>query len=159
MRNQIDPISTMQKYLQILRKINGWTAESLGRRLGVTKQTISNLENSKVIMTRTQYIALRTIFEYEVREIGTNDVLKKVLCILFYSNMNCISEDAQSIYEALENIAAAAFGGINGAQLTLLSSTLLASINPLSGVNVNYVLKSTHPYAWLEEITQQEVKD
>lgn len=159
MRSQIDSISTMQKYLQILRKINGWTAERLGQKLGVTKQTISNLENSKVAMTRTQYIALRTIFEYEIREIGTNDALKKVMCILFYCNINCVGEDAHYIYETLENIAAAAFGGISGLQLTLLSSTLLSAINPFNGVNVNYMLKSASPYAWLEEITQQEVKE
>lgn len=159
MRKHINPISTMQKYLQILRKINGWTAERLGRKIGVTKQTISNLENNKVAMTRTQYIALRTIFEYEVREIGTNDVLKMVLCILFYSNTDCVSEGAQQIYETMENIAAAAFGGITGLQLALLSSTLLSSINPLNGVNVNYLLKSATPYAWLDELIQQEVTE
>ena len=47
-------IGVMQKHLQVLRKISGWTAEDLGQRLGVTKQTISNLENRKVDMTKAQ---------------------------------------------------------------------------------------------------------
>ena len=38
----------MQDNLSDLRKIAGWTAEVLAKKLGITKQTISNIENQKV---------------------------------------------------------------------------------------------------------------
>lgn len=59
-------IQIMQDNLCELRKVAGWTAETLARKLGVTKQTISNLENQKVKLSRVQYIAIRSVFECEV---------------------------------------------------------------------------------------------
>lgn len=156
MENTVNAIHTMQKYLPILRKINGWTAEDVGRRIGVTKQTISNLENYKVTMTQTQYIALRSVFEYEMRVADENDVLKKVMYILFYAPMQNSEEKEQQRYEALENLSAAASGGITGQQLTMLAMMLLSSVAPLHGVNVNFALQTAEPYAWIEEMIQQE---
>ena len=49
MDKRISVLSIMQKYLPILRKINGWTTEDLGKRVGVTKQTIDNVSNYFVI--------------------------------------------------------------------------------------------------------------
>ena len=54
-------IQIMQDNLCELRKISGWTAENLAKKLGVTKQTISNLENQKVKLSRVQYIAIQQI--------------------------------------------------------------------------------------------------
>lgn len=38
-------IAELQDNLEMLRKLFGWTAEQLGNILGVTKQTILNLEH------------------------------------------------------------------------------------------------------------------
>ena len=59
-------IEKLQTNLQAIRKVAGWTTEELGEQIGVTKQTISNLENRKTKMTKTQYIALRTVIDYEI---------------------------------------------------------------------------------------------
>lgn len=44
--------------------------EELGDRIGVTKQTISNLENPnrKTTMTLTQYLAIRSVLDYEAAQ-------------------------------------------------------------------------------------------
>ena len=39
-------IIKLQTHLLSIRKIAGWTAQELGQKIGVTKQTISNLENN-----------------------------------------------------------------------------------------------------------------
>lgn len=155
MDKRISVLCIMQKYLPILRKINGWTTEELGKRIGVTKQTISNLENRKVVMTKTQYLALRTVFEYEIRVIDENMVLKRVMAILFYDDAKLSAETEEQLYEALENLSAAATGGIRGNQLAMLATTLLSPLKLPSGVNVNLDLK-TPPYGWVSEIIQQE---
>lgn len=155
MDKRISVLSIMQKYLPILRKINGWTTEDLGKRIGVTKQTISNLENRKVVMTKTQYLALRTVFEYEIRFVDENTVLKRVMAILFDDDSRLSDEKEQQLYEALDNLSAAATGGIRGSQLTMLATTLLSPLKLSSGVNVNLDLKAP-PYGWVSEIIQQE---
>ena len=53
-RNEEEIISFLQDNLSSVRKIAGWTTEEFGDKIGVTKQTISNLENKKTAMTRTQ---------------------------------------------------------------------------------------------------------
>ena len=46
-------IKRLQQNLLAIRKFAGWTTENLGEQIGVTKQTISNLENGKTEMTLT----------------------------------------------------------------------------------------------------------
>lgn len=151
-------IEVMQRYLPSLRKIAGWTAEDLGKRLGVTKQTISNLENKKVNMTKIQYIALRVIFENEIRNVATNVTLKRAICILFYNDAAYTEKKESEIFQALESLAAAASGGISGNQLTLLSTTVLAPLRLNIGVNADMDLKRTEPYGWVQELTNVEEK-
>ena len=68
MTNSDYSITSLQKYLPMLRKLYGWTMEQLGDRIGVTKQTISNLERGNPKMTKLQYIAIRSVFELEANE-------------------------------------------------------------------------------------------
>lgn len=75
-------ISKLQNNLQTIRKVAGWTTEELGNRIGVTKQTISNLENKKTDMTKTQYIALRTILDYEIASNSDSIALARVVDVL-----------------------------------------------------------------------------
>ena len=50
-------IEELQLNLQTLRKLAGWTIEELGNKIGVTKQTISNLESKKTRMSFPQTAA------------------------------------------------------------------------------------------------------
>ena len=63
-------IARLQKNLCALRRIAGWTMAELGDRIGVTKQTISNLENpnKQAKMTLTQYLAIRSVLDYEAAQ-------------------------------------------------------------------------------------------
>ena len=73
----------MQDNLCDLRKIAGWTAEVLAVKLGITKQTISNIENQKVKISTIQYIAIRSIFECELASNPSNTTLRKVMGVRF----------------------------------------------------------------------------
>ena len=147
------PIALMQEYLSILRKIKGWTTEELGNRIGVTKQTISNLENYKVNMTKTQYIALRSVFEYEINCNEKSSILRKAMYILFYSDVEWDDSIKERIKEALDNLAAAASGGISGQQLKVLSITLLSPLKlPVLSETANIKAK---PYMWLAELEDE----
>lgn len=152
MDNLTEPIIVMQNCLSVLRKINGWTTENLGTRIGVTKQTISNLENWKVTMTKTQYIALRSVFEYEINCIKDNMTLQRIMRILFYSDVKYSKETMNKITEALDNLAAAASGGVSGAQLFLLSTTLLS---PLKIPVMNKSIELDEPYVWIKKVMEE----
>lgn len=147
------PILLMQENLSVLRKICGWTTEEMGNRIGVTKQTISNLENYKVNMTKTQYIALRSVFEYEMNYIKGNLTLNRIMLILFYSDISYDEETKKKLKETMNNLAAAASGGIKGEQLFGMSTTLLAPMRlPVLSKTVKI---NDKPYAWLDELREE----
>ena len=69
----------LQANLSSIRNIANWTAKELGAKIGVTKQTISNLENSNGQtnnLNSTQYLAIRSVIDHEIT-IADNPVLKK----------------------------------------------------------------------------------
>ena len=57
-------VQRFQDNLAKIRKVADMTAQELADEIGVTRQTISSLESKKTKMNRTQYLALRSVFNY-----------------------------------------------------------------------------------------------
>ena len=63
--SELQEITRLQENLQLIRRMAGWTAKELGEKIGVTRQTINNLERLeksetkpneyKYKLTKTQY--------------------------------------------------------------------------------------------------------
>ncbi|WP_049179797.1 helix-turn-helix transcriptional regulator [Clostridium paraputrificum] len=125
-------VKRLQANLLAIRKIAGWTAQDLGDRIGVTKQTISNLENGKSKLTQTQYIAIRAVLDYEIQNNKENTVLPQVIAILLNDeNEDEFDEEKEKqITSAVNTVAATAAGGIAGAQLAAVAGAVLL---PLAG--------------------------
>ena len=120
----------MQDNLCELRKIAGWTAETLAGKLGITKQTISNLENSKVKLSRIQYIAIRAVFECEAATNSKNTTLRKIMRVLFSAVPPIYSTQKDKVRTTMISIASISAAGITGLQLYSSATALLA---PLGG--------------------------
>lgn len=93
----------LQKYLPLIRNAAGWTAEELGNKIGVTKQTISNLENQKTKMSKTQYLAIQMVISQKIattpNDLTLANMMKLVMDI----------DDEQTInYDAVPHAIAAA---------------------------------------------------
>ena len=131
-------IQLLQQNLCSIRKIAGWTAEQLGEKIGVTKQTISNLENSKTPMSLTQYIAIRSIFDYEIESNPENTVLRQVIEILVDKGAELEEEDYSELRETVDTVAASASNGKTGASLEkiLKSLTTPESIGTLTTLGI-----------------------
>jgi DNA-binding XRE family transcriptional regulator len=56
-------IAFFQENLRKLRSVVGWSGSDLAEVIGVTRQTINNLENNKTQMTSVQYLALCAVVE------------------------------------------------------------------------------------------------
>ena len=122
-------IKKLQKNLSSIRKIAGWTAATLGEKIGVTKQTISNLENQKTPMNFTQYIAIRAVLDAEVENNKDNTVLPKVIAILLDSNDELDDDTYEEVQKSVEQVAASTVGGVSGAALV----SVFAALVPLAG--------------------------
>ena len=63
-----EEIAKLQDSLPLIRNAGGWSAEEFGDMIGVTKQTVRNLETKKTRLSKTQYIAIRAVLDYELEE-------------------------------------------------------------------------------------------
>lgn len=131
-------INRLQKNLSSIRKIAGWTAEVLGNKIGVTKQTISNLENNKTPMNFTQYIAIRSVLDAEIEQNKENKVLPQVIAILLDSDNELDDDEYEEIQKSVETVSAVASGGIKGAALlSALTALSPVVIGLLSSVKIS----------------------
>lgn len=79
----MEEIIRMQKNLLLIRRTVGWTAEEFGEKIGVTRQTINNIESGRSKLTKTQYIAMRSILDAEmVQKPEDTEMLKVLLDVL-----------------------------------------------------------------------------
>lgn len=78
----MDEIARLQHNLPLLRTCANWSVQEFADMLGVTRQTISNLEKIKggTNMSKVQYLAIRSLFSYEIEKNGN----KKLSDLLYY---------------------------------------------------------------------------
>ncbi|NLE27248.1 MAG: helix-turn-helix transcriptional regulator [Clostridiaceae bacterium] len=121
-------IKRLQQNLSSIRKIAGWTAEVLGEKIGVTKQTVSNIENNKSTMNFSQYIAIRSVLDAEIANNKDNELLPKVVAILLDSEDEINEDDYSKIQDVVETVAATAAGGTPTKKLDSVFDILIKSI-------------------------------
>lgn len=73
-------IERLQDNLLLIRRSVGWTAEEFGDRIGVTRQTINNLEAKRNKLNKTQYIAMRAVLDAEM--IASPEETEMLRCLL-----------------------------------------------------------------------------
>ena len=120
-------ISRLQRNLSVIRKIAGWSTADLGALIGVTKQTISNLENGKSKMSKAQYIAIRSVLDYEISSKPDNIALKKAVEILL--NSDDVPDEEQ---EKIQNTTAFLTGATEEG---LSNAAIMAGIIALLGIS------------------------
>ena len=76
-------IERMQKNLLLIRRTVGWTADEFGNRIGVSRQTINNLEAGRNKLSKTQYIAIRSILDAEIAAYPDETEMLKLILEVF----------------------------------------------------------------------------
>jgi DNA-binding XRE family transcriptional regulator len=70
--NRDIPIIKMTENLKVLRNKLGLTQDELSKKIGISRQTLVNIENKKREMLWNTFVALITVFRAEP---GTSDLL------------------------------------------------------------------------------------
>ena len=126
----------LQDNLKSIREILNWTSADLGDLIGVTKQTISNLETKNSKLTKLHYIAIRTVVDFEIEKLKSTDsdrakraeMLLEVLSKAEAENLD-FDEISQASKLIVSSKSAAIAGTIIGALIPLLSMDLIKKIN------------------------------
>ena len=123
-------ISKLQNYLELIRLAGGWSRASFSELLGITKQTLINLEKKTSKLSKLQYIGIRTILDYEVAENPDNKLLPYALEVLLNKDSPS-EEEIQELKKAVAYVTGAKSAGLDTAAITtgiaaLLSASALA---------------------------------
>ena len=102
----MDEIIRMQEYLLLIRRTVGWTAEEFGEKIGVTRQTINNIESGRNKLTKTQYIAMRSVLDAEMIQKPDDTEMLKVLLDVLVDHPENYSEDHRNELLAKANMMA-----------------------------------------------------
>ena len=88
----MDEIERLQEHLLLIRRAVGWTAEEFGDRIGVTRQTINNLEAKRNKLNKTQYIAIRAVLDAEMAASPDDTEMLKCLLDVFIDNPDSMKQ-------------------------------------------------------------------
>lgn len=64
--DNIPEMYRFQKNLSTCRKLLGWSCDDFGAYVGLSRQTVYNIEVNKSDISKTQYIAMRAIIDSEI---------------------------------------------------------------------------------------------
>ena len=92
-------IQRMQDNLLLIRRAIGWTASEFGEQIGVTRQTINNIESGRNKLTKIQYIAMRSVIDAEIVKHQEETKMVKILLDMLIDHPENYSK---ADYELLE---------------------------------------------------------
>lgn len=101
----MEEIIRFQKYMLLIRRTVGWSAEELGEKIGVTRQTINNLEKndrSKYKLNKTQYIAIRSVLDAEIAKYPEETEVIKLMLEMLIDNPD--GYDSKEIKTLLDKV-------------------------------------------------------
>ena len=111
----MEEIIRFQQNMLLIRRTVGWTAEEFGDRIGVTRQTINNLEKNnrdKFKMNKTQYIAMRSVLDAEIARCPEEtEMLRLILDMLVDHPEKYKSEDIQALLDKANMITPSILAG------------------------------------------------
>ncbi len=102
----MNEIERLQEHLLLVRRTVGWTAEEFGERIGVTRQTINNLEAGRNKLNKTQYIAMRSVLDAEMNQYPEETEMLKLILDVFIDNPETYSEEEKEKLLSKANMVA-----------------------------------------------------
>lgn len=97
-KNAIDIyIGVLQENLRVLRQAADWDQETLGYLLGVSRQTVNNIENSRSPMTHTQFISISGLLDWKAKE---KPIIKNFINGIILSILDQLEAETGQSYKA-----------------------------------------------------------
>ncbi|MBR6253013.1 MAG: helix-turn-helix transcriptional regulator [Clostridia bacterium] len=143
-------IQRFQKNIVLIRKLAGWTAEEFANKVGITRQTMSNIENNKSKLSKTQYIAMRFVLKELIaypyanmdrkknkKEEGVDDILAWVLEMIVDNPQNYSDNDREIVLRKANAFASAI---INNTSTREEASKDFLDILKVAGITVGAIV-------------------
>ena len=88
-----EEVGRLGQVLGLARQSLGWSTERLASEIGVTRQTVNNLESGRGRLSKTQYMALRCLFDDEMETHPEETEMLATLLEVFVDHPEKYDED------------------------------------------------------------------
>ena len=135
----MEEIARLQENLLLIRRTVGWTAEEFGDRIGVTRQTINNIESGRSKLTKTQYIAMRSVLDAEIQQSPEDtEMLRVLLDVLVDHPEKCTKEQHDMLVEQANMTVPSILAGTTSR--AKISKKWLRDVAALAGLSAGTLL-------------------
>ena len=152
----MNEIERLQENLLLIRRTVGWTAEEFGECIGVTRQTINNLEAKRNKLTKTQYIAIRAILDAEMAQSPDDtEMLRYLLDVLIDNPDKYDKKDREELLEKANMLTPSILAGTTSRKAVSreLIGIAAASLPVLPVVGASVVAGAS---AWLAKALKEK---
>ena len=123
-RSKEELVDILQRNLANIRIIAGLNADYYAKNMEVTRQTISQIENGKVKMSKQSGLAWTYVVQIMANLLPDNLPLQKVCNLLLYGLNDYSDEELKEFEETIDRIVKAKKAGLDDKTLELLASNL-----------------------------------
>ena len=108
----MNEIERFQKCLLLLRRTLGWSGAVFGNYIGATRQTVNNIETGRNKLSKTRYIAMRSVLEAEIAaHPDETEVLRLILEVFVDNPDGYTQEQRESIFNHANMMAPSVLAG------------------------------------------------
>lgn len=164
----MEEITRFQENMLLIRRTVGWTAEEFGNRIGVTRQTINNLEKNnrdKFKLNKTQYIAMRSVLDAEIARCpDETKLLRLILEMLVDNPEDYKAEDKKELLDKANMITPSILAGTatrKAASIEIMKSMGAVVAGALAVGTIGFAAGSLVAGGlgvWLEKVISSERK-
>ena len=135
-------INRFEEVFPLIRRTVGWSAEEFGEKIGVSRQTINNLENKKYKLTKLLYSAMRYALEAEIQGHPDETEMLKVILDVFVDNPDKYSKETKDkIYKAANLLSPAIKAKqTNRKEVSSEWKTVLISLGVITATAISAIL-------------------
>ena len=140
-----EEIKRFEEKFPVIRNAVGWSAEEFGEKIGVSRQTINNLENRKYKLTKTTYIAMRYVLDDEMEAHPQETEMLKLVLDSFVDNPSKYSQEAKDKIYKETNLLSPAIKSknTNRKEVNKEWKTILISLGAITATAISAILIGT----------------
>ena len=133
-----------QENLGNCRKLLGWSCDDFGKYVGLSRQTVYNIETGKCDISKTQYIAMRSIIDSEILANPEETKIVALFLKVFVDDPNsCSDKDRKILLDKINlNMPSIAAGTATRKRVSDEIIATTALVIPAIGVLLASLLKS-----------------
>ena len=142
-----EAIERLDEILLLVRASVGWTAQEFGDKIGVTRQTINNLETHRrnTHLTKIQYIAIRSVLDEEIETHKKDTEMLRTILDAFVDRPEKYTDEARmEMYKKARMLSPAIMNGscsrkeISDEWKTVLLALGIVIAPPIAAATIGY---------------------